>query len=307
MMKVDNKQSWEYKYRPTKLDDLILDAPTKEVLRSMVDNHALKNLLISGKPGIGKTTLAEIIVSELNCARKFIDGSVNNNVDMVRGEVKGFCERNAGGRLKVVIIDEAEELSNSKGSGSSAQSALKNVIDASENDTRFILTCNDSTRIIEAVQSRCTKIFLKYEKKDVLRRCATILKEEGIKFDRETLLLFGKEVVVDKFPDIRSIVATLELWCTTGTLLRVSESIGQVDAVVEFILGNIKQPQVVRQYLLDNDIEFGQDYINLCGKVFNTITDFDTLIVVSENLYRMNNVINPEIQFYTMLIQLSRM
>jgi DNA polymerase III delta prime subunit len=301
---------WVEKYRPAILKDLVLNEDIRSVISGFLKKKTICNLLLAGRAGIGKTTLAKIISNELNATLLYINASVDNNVETVRTKVKEFCDSVALDGLKIVILDEADSLSSNAGTGASAQGALRNIIETSSDDTRFILTCNYLNKIIEPIQSRCSPIKLRFTIDDVLKRCVTILQAEKVKFDAETLTEFAQEVIKRKLPDVRSIVNNLEQWSISGTLEnKGSNESAEIEKIIE---GIYKADNVlkIREFLISNEDKFSGDYEMLAKLLFEKYFDDakggKTQLVIAESMYRMAVCLDSEVQFYAMLLQIKK-
>lgn len=300
--------NWVEKYRPIKLQDMVLDNGVRSMLENYIKKGTICNLMLAGKAGIGKSTLAKILVNELDATLLYINAGYDNKVETVRIKIKEFCDSVSMGGLKIVILDEADALSSNAGTGASAQGALRNIIEQSSDDTRFILTCNYLNKIIEPIQSRCTPIKLRFTIDDVLKRCVYILKEENIKFDKETLLEFSQEVIKRKLPDIRSIINNLEQWSVSGTLENkgASES-AELEKIVDMIFTE-SDAKKIRTYLIQNEDKFSGDYEILTKLLFNRYFEVKDggkkQLQIAEALYRMSICLDSEVQFYAMLLQI---
>ncbi|HPM74298.1 MAG TPA: AAA family ATPase [Saccharofermentans sp.] len=302
------------KFRPKKLAEMILDEKIRSLIQSYLDKKTCPNLILAGRPGLGKTVLANAIVNELGAPHLYVHcGSKAIGVDYIQSKVADFCQSVSmePGVPKIVILDEADSISSAT-AGNSGMGALRNVIEQYQDDTRFILTCNYLNKIIQPIQSRCIPINLKFNIKDVAHRLIEILKSEGIKFGKEVFGEFTEQVVKKSFPDIRTIVGTLELWCNTGEMTNVGISeTNDTDAIVSEIIGMLKTkaPIDIRKYYIENEQKFSGDYEVLTGKIFDHTLEMAKVdpkiqITIAEFLYRMSMALDKEIQFYAMLLQL---
>ena len=301
------------KYHPMVLDDLLLGEDVKRVISDFLEQRNIPSLLLSGKQGIGKSTLANIIVRSLDATHLYINCGLDGNVDTMRTKVREFCDSVAINNdvPKIVILDEADALSSTgEGSGgkSSAQGALRNLIDQSSDDTRFILTCNYLSRIIEPIQSRCTPVQLSTTIDDVIKLCIMILKKEGISFKRDSLKQFIKNVIKSKFPDIRAIINLLEQWVVSGTLtpVQITNSIELDDVVYRiFELLINESPMKAREWYLNNEDKFNNDYHKLTVAIFNNLMgQNDKQLIVGKSLRHQAYVLDKEIEFFTMLMEI---
>ena len=302
--------NWVEKYRPQVLTDMVLDDNIRDVMKGYIAKGTICNLLLAGRAGIGKSTLAKILVNELNATLLYINAGYDNSVETVRIKVKEFCDSVALDGLKIVILDEADSLSSNAGTGASAQGALRNIIEQSADDTRFILTCNYLNKIIEPIQSRCTPIKLRFTIDDVLKRCIKILSAENIKFNEEVLIEFSREVIKRKLPDVRSIVNNLEQWSINGILENkgASES-AELDKIVEGIY-KATDVKKIREFLIQNEDKFSGDYETLAKLLFEQYFDVKDggkkQLIIAESLYRMAICLDSEVMFYAMLLQLKK-
>ena len=246
-------------------------------------------------------------MTDIGATVLYINAGYENGIEVIRTKVKDFCDAIAlGGGLKVVILDESDALTGQGGgsNGASAQGGLRNLIEESSDDTRFILTCNYVNKIIPALQSRCTPIKVKFTVEDVMRRVVKILKAENVKFDADTLTAFTARVVKKKFPDVRSIVASLEHWSVSGSLKDGGVSDDQAgDEVVKRIMA-FSTMREAREWWISNEEAFASDYEALSSRVFDALEDPKKQLAVAEGMYRMAVCLDKEIQFAAMVYQL---
>ena len=208
---------WVEKYRPKTIDNTILPDSLKKTFQQFVDQGEVPNLLLAGRAGVGKTTVARAMIEQLECDYLIINGSMNGNIDTLRNEIKEFASAISfsGGR-KYVILDEADYLN-----PNSTQPALRNFMEEFSRNCGFILTANFSNRIIEPLHSRCSVIDFKIEReqkplmaKDMFKRACHVLDTEGVSYDSKAVV----EVVKKFFPDMRRILNELQRYSATGRI-----------------------------------------------------------------------------------------
>jgi len=222
---------WVEKYRPNTIESYVFrDQQQKNQIDGWIKQQSIPHLLFSGSAGIGKTTLAKILFNELEIDPLDIleiNGSRTNSVDDVRNLIINFVQMIPFGDFKVVLLDEADYLT------VNAQAALRGVMEEYHNTARFLLTCNYPHKIIPAIHSRCQGFHI--EKVDIVEftaRVATILVEENIEFDLDTLDTFVKAT----YPDLRKCINTVQMNSLSGTLASPSQSdTGSGDYKVEMV------------------------------------------------------------------------
>lgn len=205
---------WMEKYRPTKIDDCILQHSLKDTFKGIVASGELPHMLLCGSAGIGKTTVAKALCNELDYDYLLINASDDRNIDTLRTTVKQFASAlSFNGKRKVIILDEADYLN-----PQSFQPALRGVMEEFSKNCSFILTCNFKNKIIEPLHSRCSvKEFRipKEEKRDIIQSCylrvVKILENEGVQFDGKALA----SIVVKYFPDFRRLLNELQAFSKT--------------------------------------------------------------------------------------------
>ena len=188
---------WCEKYRPQILDQYIGNQHLKDKVKRYLQSEDIPHLLLYGKAGTGKTTLAKILTKNIKCDYLYINASDENKVDDVRIKIKNFASSIGFNPLKILILDEADYLT------PNAQAALRNLMETFSRHTRFILTCNYAERIIDPIQSRCQSYkIVPPSKKEVALHLKNILELENIDFELDDIAI----IINSSYPDIRQII-----------------------------------------------------------------------------------------------------
>lgn len=208
---------WVEKYRPKKIEDTVLPKDLKDTFQEFVSQDKIPNLLLTGRAGTGKTTVARAMLEELGHDYIVINGSLNGNIDTLRNEIRSFASSVSfsGGR-KYVILDEADYLN-----PNSTQPALRNFMEEYSKNCGFILTCNFKNRIIEPLHSRCSVVEFKIPKDDkpklaaqFFKRVCSLLSQEQVEYDQKVVA----GVVEKYFPDFRRTINELQRYSVTGKI-----------------------------------------------------------------------------------------
>jgi len=211
-----NNFLWTEKYRPKDISNTILPDDLKSTFDDFIKN-GIPNLLLSGGPGVGKTTTAKAMLDQVGSNYMVINGSMNGGIDTLRNDIKSYASTvSLNGKRKFVILDEADYLN-----PQSTQPALRNFMEEYSKNCGFILTANYKNRIIEPLHSRCSVIefIIHKENKPVLankflKRVQDILKEENIEYDKKAVV----ELIIKHFPDWRRIINELQRYSTSGKI-----------------------------------------------------------------------------------------
>lgn len=234
------KFTWAEKYAPEKLDDCVLPSNIKNLFGGYVAKGDIPNLLFSGKPGIGKTTIAHVLCNELNLLPLFINGSKDSGIDVLRTTIERFAStKGLDDRKKLVILDEADYLN-----PNSTQPALRGFIDKFQSNTRFLFTVNYKQKLLEPLASRCVVVDFgvpKDERKEMLkgtlRRVKNILDNEKVKYNPNVLL----EIVKRFFPDHRRMVNELQAFDNTHGEISSGVLSASVDLNMAELFGFMKE------------------------------------------------------------------
>ena len=269
------KELWIDKYKPTTLDEYVLDKDLKQYFKSMISKKTLQNFSMISTPGSGKTTLAKILCNELDAQVLFVPCATDGTVDVLRTKIQDFCNAlSMEGKIKIVILDEVD--SASAGGGNNFQQALRTLIEAAQDDTRFLITGNFIQKIIAPLLSRCPVIPLKFDKKDLLLHVKKILDNESIKYTRDSIKAFIEEAF-QYYPDCRRIINYLQFCCSSGELVvnlnKVAESEKNelIDAIVDKLKTTSNMLEVRKFYLSEKDKI--SDYVEFGSILFKYVVD----------------------------------
>jgi replication factor C small subunit len=213
------KELWTEKYRPDTLEGYVFrDDDQKHQVEGWITSGAIPHLLFSGAPGVGKTTLAKILINQLGVQDVDvleINASRENSVDNVRERITNFVATMPFGEFKVVLLDEADYIS------PNGQAALRGVMETYSSTARFILTCNYPNKVIPALHSRCQGFHIeKIDTTEFTARIATVLVTEGVEIDIDTLDSYVKAT----YPDLRKCINLVQMNSVDGKLVRPQES-----------------------------------------------------------------------------------
>ena len=242
---------WTEKYRPKKVEDIILPSSLKNIFIKFVEQKNIPNLLLNGKPGMGKTTVAKALLEELRCDYITINASMNGNIDTLRNEILNFASSVSfsGGR-KYVILDEADSLT------IATQNALRNFIEQYASNCGFIFTCNNKNKISDAIHSRCSLVEFKIAKEDLgplaaqfMKRVCNILDIENITYDKKVVA----EVIKKYIPDWRKTLNELQTYSSCGTI-DTGILANVTDDAIKTLMGYIKEKDFTnaRKWVVEN-------------------------------------------------------
>lgn len=205
----NHDEIWVEKYRPRTFDDLICDKEIKEKLLSFVKNQDISSLLLEGPAGTGKSSIANLLVKEIDCDFKEINASNDNGIDAVRTIITQFCTTASFSRIKIMVLSEFSEFT------PQGQGALRDIMEKYSQHTRFIMTCNSVERIIEPIRSRTMEFkIVPPSKEKVYERCEYILKNEGVEYETSEM----QKTVDFHYPDVRKCIQALEQQTINGVL-----------------------------------------------------------------------------------------
>ena len=283
-------------YRPNDLENYVGNATLKASIGKQLDNNDIQNYLFYGSAGVGKTTLAKLIVNNLDCDSLYINASDERGIETIRDKVSGFASVASIKPLKVVILDESDFLT------IQAQASLRNVIETFSRTTRFILTCNFVERIIDPIQSRCqTFKIVPPTKKEVAVHVTGICDKENIGYEIPTI---GK-LVNKYYPDIRKMLNTVQASTVDGNL-QLDDSLLVSSSYMNSVLDELKQKNYknIRQIIADSGVD---DFEELFRFLYDNSSEYapdkegTVAILINEHLYKSNFRIDKEINLMSLI------
>lgn len=303
------KQTWSEAYRPKTLEGYVFkNEAQKNQIKNMIDSGALNHMILtSNSPGTGKTTLALLMLNELNVPEGdilYINASVNNGIDYIRDKVVGFSETMPYGDMKYVVLDESDFLS------PSSQGALRGIMQDDVDTVRFILTCNYINKIIEPLISRCPVLTIdRLDRNEFTARVAEILLTENISFEMDIL----DDYVNRTFPDMRKCINNMQLNSIDGVLNLANDDLQNnnevfMDMTALFQAGKIKE---ARKFISQNIAV--EQYVDAYRFLYDNVELFasgddaenEAILIIKRGLVDHGSIGDPEICLSATIVQLS--
>ena len=294
---------WVEKYRPKSLDTYIGNEHLKSKVEIYLESGDLPHLLLYGRAGTGKTTLAKLLVNNIECDHLYINASDENSVETVRTKVRGFASTVGFKDYKIIILDECDYIT------PNAQAALRNLMETFSKHCRFILTCNFVERIIDPIQSRCQSFqIIPPSKQEVATHLYNILHGEGVDFQIDDI----KILVNSGYPDIRRVINSSQRNVVNGKLKLDTSSILQNDYKLKLLkILNTQNKKTafkdIRQLLADSQIT---DFADLFRLLYDEVDDWgkghvaECILIISRYELSDSQVVDKEINAMAMIIEL---
>ena len=294
---------WVEKYRPTTMDTYIGNEHLKSKVSLYLESGDLPHLLLYGRAGTGKTTLAKLLVNNIDCDYLYINASDENSVEVVRDKVKNFASTLGFQEMKVIILDECDYIT------PNAQAALRNLMETFSKNCRFILTCNYVERIIDPIQSRCQSFqIIPPDRKQVAQHMSNILDNENVKYELDNIVT----IVNSGYPDIRRVINGAQRQVVNNELVIDKSSIIQNDyknQVLEILKTQDKKNSFknIRQLLADSKVT---DFSDLFRLLFDTVDDWgrghiaECILILSKYQQSDAIVVDKEINIMAMFTEI---
>ena len=294
---------WVEKYRPSSLDTYIGNEHLKSKVEVYLESGDLPHLLLFGRAGTGKTTLAKLLVNNIDCDYLYINASDENSVEVVRDKVKNFASTLGFQDMKVIILDECDYIT------PNAQAALRNLMETFSKHCRFILTCNFVERIIDPIQSRCQSFqIIPPDRKQVALHVSNILKNEKVDATVDDIVT----IVNGGYPDIRRVINSVQRQVVNGKLVIDDGMAIQNDyknQVLEILKTQDKKNSFknIRQVLADSKVT---DFSDLFRLLFDTVDDWgrghvaESILTLSQYQQSDAVVVDKEINIMAMFVEI---
>ena len=301
---------WVEKYRPTTIDECILPKGIKKTFQDFVERGEIPNMLLSGPPGIGKTTVAKALCNQLGSDYYVINGSDEGRfLDTVRNSAKNFASTvslTSDSKHKVIIIDEADNTT------SDVQLLLRASIEEFSKNCRFIFTCNYKNKIIDPLHSRCTVVDFSINKKDkptiatqFFSRLTNILEQEKIETDKKVVA----QLINNHFPDWRRVLNECQRYAVSG---KIDSGILAAfsDIAVNDLIKNLKQKNFseVRKWVVTN---MDNDTSVLLRRIYDSLYDSlehssipAAVLIIAKYQYQIAFVADQEINLLAALTEI---
>ena len=299
---------WVEKYRPNSISGCILPNELKNTFTEIVKDKDIPNLILSGGPGVGKTTVAKAMIEEIGATYMMVNGSEESGIDTLRTKIKNFASTVSleGGR-KYIILDEADYLN-----PQSTQPALRGFMEEFHKNCGFILTCNYKNRLIQPLHSRCSVIDFVIPKNqkpklasDFYDSIINILKKENIKFEPAVV----RELLMKFFPDWRRVLNELQRYSVSGKIdAGILVNLSEVN--INELIKSLKQKEFtnVRKWIVDN---IDNDHTRIFRHIYDSLYDcVDTnsiphaVLILADYSYKSAFVADQEINLLACLTEL---
>ena len=284
---------WIEKFRSQNLEQYIGNDAVKARIADCIASNDIPHFIFAGSAGTGKTTLAKLIVKNIQCDYLYINASDENGIDIIRDKVKGFASTSTFKPLKVVILDESDFLTQP------AQAALRNLIEEYSMVTRFVLTCNYIERLIEPLQSRCEIHILKPPTKSAVAKhiCTNILDVEGVTYDIKDVA----KVINELYPDVRSIIKVLQSNVKDSKLTITTLDDNWCKQLIQILIKRDKNAWYqIRQLVADAQVD---DFQTAYRYMFDHMPEFsyghdaELSVILDDFIWRAGVVPDKEINF----------
>ena len=293
------------KYRPAKLENYVGNNSIKTKISKYLEQNDIQNLIFYGPAGTGKTTLAKLIVQNLDCDSIYINASDERGIETIRDKVQSFASVASFKPIKVVILDESDFLT------IQAQASLRNIIETFSRTTRFIMTCNFVEHIIDPLQSRCHVLkVVPPTKKDVAKHLNWICNEESISHDVNDLV----PLVNQYYPDLRKCINTIQLSTVDGgandLYLNLDQSVLVSSNYIDKVITELKNKadfKVIRQIIADANVN---DFDELFKSLYEKSSEYlpgkegTVAILINDHQYKANFRIDKEINCMSLISNL---
>jgi len=296
------KKLWVEKYNPKEIKHVLGNEQLISKIKKFLEEGDIPNLMFYGESGTGKTCISKILYNTLDCEYLRINGSDENGVDMVRMKIGTFVSSTSFKKIRLVVIDEFDYFS------PSAQAILRNMIESSYKNARFVVTLNYPERIIPALHSRFQVEEVKpINIEKIEKRMIGILNAEKVEFEEQDV----KDIVKNCYPDMRKMIQTLQQYSIDGVLQINSSSVisdSYKSSLINMLKKNEKFEKIREMVINSSTI----DYVMVYKILFNSIDEYcknkdnksDMLLDIAEHLYRDASIVDKEINLSACILKL---